>query len=527
MKRKSRDGQSLSLWMTLAGRAPRELMLGADLRTDVCIVGAGIAGLSAAYHLGREGKEVVVVDDGPIGGGQTARTTAHLSNAIDDRYVRIERLHGFDGARIAAASHTAAIDRIESIVEAESIACDFERVDGYLIAPPGESEDVLDQELAAAHRAGLFEVQMVDGWPITSFESGPCLRFPRQAQFEPLHYLRGLARAIERDGGRIYNGSHVTSIDSGPPAIIKTAQGHTVTADWVLVATNTPINDRFAIHTKQAPYLSYVIGTRVPLDSVPRSLYWDTLDPYHYVRVHRVPMHPWYNRDAPYDVLIVGGEDHKTAQAHDARQRYARLEAWARERFPQIDEVPFRWSGQVMEPVDGVAFIGRNPGDEEHVFIATGDSGMGMTHGKIAGMLITDLVMGRENPWSGLYDPARKTLAAAFEFAKENLNVAAQYASWITGSDVNSVEQLAPGTGAVMRRGLNKVAVYRDEHGLLHELSAACPHLGCVVAWNESEKTWDCPCHGSRFDAYGHAINGPANADLAPLEEPARSSADN
>jgi Rieske Fe-S protein len=215
-------------------------------------------------------------------------------------------------------------------------------------------------------------------------------------------------------------------------------------------------------------------------------------------------------------VLIVGGEDHKTGQAGDHEERYARLEAWARERFPMIQGVEFRWSGQVLETIDGLAFLGRNPLDEPNVFIATGDSGMGMTHGTIAGMLLTDLILGRENPWATLYDPARKTLRAIGEFARENLNVLAQYADWLTPGDVSSPEEVRPGTGAVVRRGLAKVAVYRDEQGVLHERSAACPHLGCVVGWSDAEKTWDCPCHGSRFDRYGRVLNGPANRDLTP-----------
>ena len=234
-------------------------------------------------------------------------------------------------------------------------------------------------------------------------------------------------------------------------------------------------------------------------------------DPYHYVRLQA--------ESDGTEILIVGGEDHKTAQADDADARYARLEEWARERFPAIESVEFRWSGQVMEPVDGVAFIGRNPLDAHNVYIATGDSGQGMTHGTIAGILLTDLIVGRECSWAALYDPSRVTLGSAGEFAKENINVAAQYADYVTGGDVSSTDEIAQGTGAIIRRGLTKVAAYRDDTGTLHELSAVCTHLGCIVAWNSSEKTWDCPCHGSRFDSYGRVFQGPANSDLNGLEE--------
>jgi Rieske Fe-S protein len=271
------------------------------------------------------------------------------------------------------------------------------------------------------------------------------------------------------------------------------------------------VNDRVAIHTKQAPYLTYVIGAPVPRGSVARGLYWDTPDPYHYVRLQR-------SEAEGDEVLIVGGEDHKTGQADDQAERHARLEAWARDRFPMMRDVRFRWSGQVMETIDGLAFIGRNPRDEPNVFIVTGDSGMGMTHGTVAGILLTELILGREHPWATLYDPSRETLGAAGEFARENLNVARQYGDWLTGGDVGSAEEIRPGTGAVVRRGLTKVAAYRDEQGALHECSAVCPHLGCIVAWNDAEKTWDCPCHGSRFDRLGKVMSGPANRDLVRID---------
>jgi len=274
----------------------------------------------------------------------------------------------------------------------------------------------------------------------------------------------------------------------------------------VVVATNVPINDRVTIHTKQAPYMSYVIAARVPPGTVPPVLSWDTGDPYHYLRLHG-------------DLLIVGGEDHKTGQAIDMAERHQRLEAWARERFPQMGPVEFVWSGQVMETQDYLAFIGRNPADHENIYIVTGDSGMGITHGTIAGMLLSDLILGRTNPWARLYDPARVTLASAADFARENSNVALQYTDWLTGGDVSSVDEIRPGSGAIVRKGLEKIAVYRDPQGQLHERNAACPHLGCVVHWNRGETTWDCPCHGSRFDCYGKVINGPANRDLAPAEK--------
>jgi len=459
-----------SIWMATAN-TPSQSPLKESIRTDICIIGAGIAGLTTAFLLGREGRSVVVLDDGAIGGGMTGRTTAHLSNAYDDRYLEIERLHGAEGARLTAESHTAAIDKIAEIVSREKIDCEFQWVDGFLFGAKPDDVELLDDELAAAHRAGLTAVEKVARAPIDSFNTGVALRFPRQAQFHPLEYLDGLTRAITRDGGRIFGQTHATKIEGGTEARIETSHGPVVTGEVVVVATNTPINDLVAIHTKQAPYVTYVIGVRVPKSSVTRALYWDTGNPYHYVRLQS---------ENNYDVLIVGGEDHKTGQADDGNERFARLEGWTRERFPQMSEVEYRWSGQVMEPVDGLAFIGRNPLDAGNVYIATGDSGQGMTHGTIAGMLLTDLIQGRKNEWEDLYSPSRIRLKALPDYAAENLNVAAQYVDRIT-----------------QRR------------------SAVCPHLGCVVAWNSTEETWDCPCHGSRFSANGKVYQGPANSDLA------------
>jgi len=506
------SGTTTSVWVATTD-VPSEKTLDKDTSTSICVIGAGIAGLTTAYLLAREGKSVIVVDDGPIGGGMTARTTAHLTNALDDRFYELERLFGEEGSRLAGESHTAAIDRVEAIVREEKIDCEFKRVDGYLFLPANGKLQVLEDELPAAQRAGLTAVRRLERAPLESFDTGPCLHFPRQGQFHPLKYLTGLARAIEREGGQIFTGTHADEIESGDNARVTTTGGYKISADSIVVATNSPVNDRVAIHTKQAPYTTYVIGARIPRGSVPAILLWDApadlWDAYHYIRIEQ---------GEESDVLIVGGEDHKTGQQHDGAQRWGKLEQWTRNRFPMVEEIEYRWSGQVMEPVDGLAFIGRNPLDADNLFIATGDSGMGMTHGTIAGMLLTDLIVGRKNPWTELYDPSRKTLKALKDFTQENVNVAAQYTDVITPGEVDSVEKIPKGEGAVMRSGLSKLAIYRDDDGTIHSMSAVCVHLGCIVTWNAAEKTWDCPCHGSRFDGFGKVLNGPANTGLGPVE---------
>jgi glycine/D-amino acid oxidase-like deaminating enzyme/nitrite reductase/ring-hydroxylating ferredoxin subunit len=478
-------------------------------------VGAGIAGLTTAYLLLRSGKSVVVVDRGAVGRGQTQRTTAHLSNAIDALYLSIEKLHGAYGAQLAAQSHSAAIDKIEEIVRREAISCGFERLDGYLFPDWEKDEEMLHKELEACHRAGLKDVELLRRFPLNNLRVNCCLRFPRQGQFHPLEYLFGLALAVGKAGGRIFTRTHIKRIDGGDSPRVQSEDGPEVTCSAVVVATNTPVNNRVAIHTKQAPYRTYAIAADIPEGAVPRALYWDTADPYHYVRLQTLTSEAGKKKV----LLIVGGEDHKTGQDGQPEQRHRALDSWARARFPRMGRVEYAWSGQVMETIDGLAFIGRNPSDEANVFIATGDCGMGMTHGTIAGMLLTDLILQRDNPWSALYEPSRKTLRAAGTFGRENLNVAWQYTDWLTAGEVKSADEIAPEKGAVVRSGLHKLAVYRDGQGKLHRMSATCPHLGCIVSWNDLEETWDCPCHGSRFDRSGKVLCGPSVSNLAPVEE--------
>lgn len=501
---KQNPGGSDSPWKT--GDSLTQLpALDADLHTDVCIVGGGISGMTTAYLLAREGRSVVVLDDGPIGGGETGRTTAHLSNAFDDRYFEAEGLFGERASRLIAESHTAAIDKIEEIVRDEQIECDFERLDGYLFVPPDCSEDVLEREFAAARRAGLRDVEWVDRAPINDFDTGRCLQFPRQGQFDPLKYLEGLLRGTLHRNGRIYCHTHAEEIRGGRPSCVTTSNGRVITAAAVVVATNSAVNDSVILNGRESKYRTYVIGAYIPRGSVTKALYWDTADPYHYVRIQSA---------TDNDILIVGGEDERVGEHNDGDERFAELYRWTRKRFPMIGRIEFCWSGHIVEPTDTVAFIGRMPQCEENIYVVTGDSGQGMTHGTIAGLLLTDLIQGRQNEWAEIYNPSRLRSVSTVDFFNENLNVAAHYTDWLTGGEVRSTEEIEPDEGCIVRSGLTKIAAYRDEQGVLHERQAICTHLGCVVSWNSTEQSWDCPCHGSRFDKLGQVINGPANRDL-------------
>lgn len=496
-----------SLWME--EEALRTSPLTENIEAEVVIIGAGIAGLTTAYLLAQDGaKNVVVLEKGSIGCGQTARTTAHLSNAFDDRYFEVERIFGTEGAATVAASHTEAIALMESIAAREGIECDFLRLPGYLLAFSDEEMETLRREEEAAGKAGVPGVRMADA-PWEGSGATGALLFPEQAQLHAQKYLNGLARACEKLGVRVFCGTRVVDITEGEPHVLETEAGSQVRAPFLVHATNSPANRNVVIHGRQTPYRTYVIGLEVPESAYPDPvLMWDLPDPYHYVRLD----------NAPGRILIVGGEDHRTGKATDMDARYARLEEWARKHFPHVGEVRYRWSGQVMEPADGLGIIGKNPGSER-VYVITGDSGQGTTHATLGARIIADLIAGRGNPWAELYDPARVALKAVPEYAKDAAATNLEYKEWLTGSGGDPAETLAPGEGAVYRSGKEKICAYRKEDGSLFTCSAVCPHMGCIVAWNPGEKSWDCPCHGSRFSPEGEAIEGPAMIGLEAKDQ--------
>lgn len=505
---KSDEGKTVSYWEASENLLKKDT-LNQSIETEVCIIGGGISGLTTAYLLTKAGVKVIVIDDGAIGGGETSRTTAHLSNALDDRIYRVEGWHGEEKTWLAVEAHTQAIDEIERIVETEKIDCNFSRVDGFLIeAGGGGGEDDLNKELEAAHRAGLAEVEFVERVPIKDFDTGRCLKFPRQGQFHVLKYLSALAKAIEAGGGKLFSNTRAVEWTGAREPQVKTASGQTIQAKSIVLATNYPIMSK--MFAELPAYRTYVIGARVPKDSIEKCLIWDNADPYIYVRTQPEETH---------DLLIVGGEDHRTGQAEDFDARFGRLVQWTQKHFPQTEEILYKWSGQYLETHDGLAFIGRFSGEEPNVFLITGDSGMGMTHGTIGGMLVSDLILGKENPYREVFEPSRLATQSITEAVPEIISSTVPYVDWITGGDVSSADEIKNGKGAIISHGTTKIAAYRDETGKLFQRSAVCPHLGCIVRFNSLEKTWDCPCHGSRFGTDGHAINTPAFTGLKELEE--------
>jgi glycine/D-amino acid oxidase-like deaminating enzyme/nitrite reductase/ring-hydroxylating ferredoxin subunit len=484
---------------------PTAQPLAADRACDVCVIGGGIAGLTTAYLLTEAGLSVTLLEGGERpAGGETAYTTAHLAWVLDDRFAHLASVRGADTARAAADSHRGAIDLIQSIASKENIDCEFRRVDGYLFAGEKEAEVGLEQEIKAVGELDLPHERVTTS-PLPSLTGGGCLRFPDQGEFHPLKYLQGLEKAVRTRGGVIHTGTRAEKIEGGATCKVHVKGGPAVTAKAVVVATNSPFDAGLELHAKLAAYTTYAIALEVPSGAVPHALFWDTEDPYHYVRVRDTG-------DGPA-LLIVGGEDHKTGQAQDQAERWGRLGAWARKRVPAAGAVKHHWSGQVFETPDGLGLIGPAPVGK-NVYVITGDSGMGLTHGTLGARLVANLIRGEADPLAGVYSPGRWMPGALRTLLGENVNLAAQYLDWFTGGDVKSADAIPPGHGAVVRRGLTKCAVYKDKEGKTTELSAVCPHMGGVVRWNPGEQTWDCPCHGSRFTAEGEVLHGPAVVGL-------------
>ena len=503
------DERSVSFWMHESPviDAPT---LAADESCDVLVVGSGIAGLSTAYELVRLGRSVVVIERGGIGNGMTARTTAHLATELDDFYSELVRVRGEEEARLYHESQVAAVDRIEAICRDENIDCQFRRLDGYLVPTDEGPLSDLQEEYDICRRIGV-EVEWADNAPVPGLETGRSLRFPNQGRFHPTRYLRGLANAILQGGGRLYaNTAYCNHHVESDGVRIETEAGPMIRARAAVFATNSPVNDKVTIHTKQLPDRTYVVAGRVPKGSVPDILLWDTYEAYHYVRIQEL--------DDAHDVLIVGGEDHRSGEADDMDQRLGRLADWTRKRYPMFGQVEYSWSGQVLEPIDFMPYSGRNPGDQ-NIYIHTGDSGQGITNGVAGSLTIASLIVGEESRFADLLAPNRKSFSstAAKEFVSGQAGVVKNLTEHLGPGEISSEDELEPEQGGIMREGMTKIAVYRDKRGQIVRRSAVCTHVGCIVHWNGFEKCWDCPCHGSQFSPDGQVLNGPAVKPLASV----------
>lgn len=491
---------NVSLWSATA-QMPAYAPLSEDVEVDVAIVGGGITGLTAAMLLAEAGKRVIVLEARTIGSGVSNRSTVHMTEMIDGWYSQIASDFGKDGARLVAQSSRAAIEHVRTFAERFGIECGLTRKPGYLYTETDEDVGDIEKEYEAARDAGL-PVTLAERAPLP-FETKRAALFPDQQQVHLARYLAGLSKAATEKGARICEWSPVISVADGEPCLLHLENGSVVRARQVLCATHTTMNRAF-IQTKIAAYRSYVVA--YPNVSVPDGLYWDTDDPYHYI--------------SPFDIdgttyLLVGGEDHKTGTKRSTAEHIDALHGWTKDRF-EVGEPSHRWSAQVWEPVDGLPFIGRNS-VSEHVFVATGFSGNGTTYGPIAAMIFADIVLGRPNAWAELYAATRvKPVSSALTYVEENVDFPMHFVSdRLHPPDAKELGDIGPGEGKTIRVAGERLAVYRDPSGNVHACSAVCTHLGCLVKFNTAERTWDCPCHGSRFSIDGTVLDGPATRPLA------------
>jgi glycine/D-amino acid oxidase-like deaminating enzyme/nitrite reductase/ring-hydroxylating ferredoxin subunit len=501
--------ETTSYWLESAGLS-KFPPLSRNITVDVVVIGGGITGITAAYLFKKAGCSIALLDRGHCGGVDTGHTTAHLTCVTDKRLHQLQNDFGKDNAQAVWHAGSAALDQIAANVRAEHINCDFKWVPGYLhVAPDGDIQKesaLLKRDVEIARELG-FSAEFVESVPYFNL---PGIKLANQAKFHPLKYLAALVDTIPGQGSHVFENTEATEFSENPFEV------HTgkykLRCSYVVLATHTPLMGKTGmlsatlLQTKLSLYTSYVIGAEIPMGVIPEACFWDTHDPYHYLRI---------DRRAGIDFAIFGGEDHKTGQEGDVESVYRRLEQTLRKTLPKANAVQ-RWSGQVIETNDGLPFIGETASKQ---FAATGFSGNGMTFGTLGAMMAVDAFLQRKNPWSRLFDVNRKKLlGGTWDYLRENKDYPYYLLrDWLAGAEANSLNQLKTNQGMIINLDGKKVAAYRDEAGKVSLCSPVCTHLKCIVAWNNAEKTWDCPCHGSRFKPTGEVLAGPAEEDLEKL----------
>jgi glycine/D-amino acid oxidase-like deaminating enzyme/nitrite reductase/ring-hydroxylating ferredoxin subunit len=484
-----------------------------DLEVDAIVVGGGITGITAAYLLKQAGLTVALLERERCARIDTGHTTAHLTSVTDLRLQELDKTFGLEAARAVWDAGATAIDQIVNLIRAEGIACDFRWVPGFLHAPvedhDGKATPELEQEAAVAKKLGISAIYLSS----IPFFQRPGVKFPQQAIFHPRKYLAALARKIPGAGSHVFERCEAEEIAADPLAV--KAGKFWIRGKYLVLATHTPLTGNTGLipatlfQTKLSYYSSYALGAKIPSGLIPEASFWDTGDPYGYLRVER---------RRGYDYAIYGGEDHKTGQVTDTAAVFQRLEDRFRE-FAPAAKIDHRWSGQVIETNDGLPYIGETA---EHQFAATGFSGNGMTFGTLGAMMAVDAALKRKNPWQDLFDIHRKKLlGGTWDYLKENKDYPYyMLRDWMAGAEGDSLGELPRNQGKILNLDGKKVAAYRDGAGHVSLCSPVCTHLKCIVGWNEAERTWDCPCHGSRFKPSGEVISGPAEEPLEKISRP-------
>ena len=498
-----------AVWSS-TGFLPSHPSLSGDIHADVAIIGAGITGLSTAYHLSRAGKKVVILEQFEVGKGTTGSSTGNLYAPIDERLSSILSKHGEDTLRMVAESRMAAVDFIEQRVQEFNIDCEFQRVPWHLFTTPEtrNQKSEVENETEAVEKAGLLLSKNPP--PSFPFPVDTLLSLEGQAQFNPLKYVQQLAAALASEQCTIFENSQVIKVEDGSPCLVHTSHG-TVTADRVVMATHSP-KGIYGVHTAMESYREYVMAVRLKGELPPAGIYW------HVQSGSQYSIRPYREKDNNY--LLVLGEPYKVGTKSDHEELLTKLEQYIRAHF-DVASIEFVWAAQNYKAADNLPYIGTSP-MENHTYIATGFSADGLTYGTLAGQIISDALLGKENPWAKTYDPKRFTpIASAKKFAQENMTVASHLLKdYLFYGEADEVNEIQKGEGKTIKIDGEHMAAYRDEEGRFHIVSGICTHMGCVVHWNGGEKSWDCPCHGSRFSVDGKVLEGPAYTDLAKPKEP-------
>lgn len=492
----SSNHQSFWIASTLQSSYPS---LTQNMRVDVVIVGAGLAGVTAAMLLKKAGKRVAVLEAGRIAEGASGHTTAKVTSLHHLLYASLIDEIGKDKARLYGESNQAAVEQVAKLVSTEQIDCDFERKDAYTFAETDETLDKIKAEVEAAQQLGLPATYVKDT-PLP-FDVLGAVKFSHQAQFHPRKYILNLAGKIDGEGSFVFEQTRVSTVDGDKPCHVRTVDGATVTADDVIIATHLPILDQGLFFAKTFPQRSYLIGAKIDPSKAPDGMLIGTGKDYRSIRATPT--------DDGGHLLLIGGEGHKVGEVSDSEARFARLANYAHRKFG-VEAIDYYWSSQDMVSFDKLPYIGQLTPMNQHIYVATGFSLWGMSNATLSAMILRDLILGQPNPWAELYDATRPTPFISQDSIKNNLDVGTHWIGDRFKGLFDSPENVKPGEGKLVTAKGEKVAAYRDDAGVLHQVSAVCPHLGCIVAWNGAEKSWDCPCHGSRFDTEGNILEGPA-----------------
>jgi glycine/D-amino acid oxidase-like deaminating enzyme/nitrite reductase/ring-hydroxylating ferredoxin subunit len=500
-----RDGALMSPWQKDLS-TPMQNQSANNQLFDCLIVGGGITGLTAAILLQQAGKKTIIADAHTLGFGTTGGTSAHINTFADTTYQEAESAFGANGAQLFADAINEGFTLIKSQISQFKIDCDYETKMGYLYAENEDEVKLLADIYDGATKVGV-PVQYTDVVP-TPVPFQKALAWDGQAQFHPLKYLNGLQKIYVAAGGNILENTLITGVTTEGGIHTAESKEQNIKAKTVIYATHMPPNINL-FNFECAPYRSYVLAVKLHSGQYPDALIYDSQEPYHYVRTHVID---------GQELLLIGGFDHKTGH-EDPEKAFAGLEKYAR-KYYNISSVKYRWSSQYYVPVDGLPYIGKMPLAADGIYCATGYNGNGMMLGSVAGKILCDLVRKRPNKYTELFDPCRvKPIDSFSEFVKENADVAYHFIADRVGiHETDSLKRLQPGTGKVVEVNGQKIATYRDEAGVIHALSPVCTHAACIVNWNSEEKSWDCPCHGARYNIDGKVLTGPATRPLSKID---------